>query len=112
MKILESVGMEKRDFVKAGVATSTVQEFDGENITLTGVLIGEKPDTETGESREIVCLKTSEDEFISSISATVKESIVTIMEAFTPNEFVAGIPVIIKSRNSKAGRKFFYIDLQ
>lgn len=112
MKILESVGMEKRDIVKAGVATSTVQEFDGENITLTGVLFGEKTDTETGEVREVVCLKTSDDKFISSISAMVKESATTIMEAFTPEEFIAGIPVVVKSKNSKAGRKFFYLDLQ
>lgn len=111
MKILESVGMEKRDLVKAGVATNTVQEFDGESIMLTGVVIGEKPDTETGEARTVVCLKTADDEFISSISATVKESVTTIMEAFEPNEFADGIPVVVKSRNSKAGRKFFYIDL-
>lgn len=112
MKILESIGMDKRDFVKAGVTTSTVQEFDGENMTITGVVIGEKPDRETGESREVVCLKTSEDEFISGISETVKDSIITIMEAFTPEEFTAGIPIVVKSKNSKGGRKFFYIDLQ
>ena len=112
MKILENVGMSKRDIVKAGVATSTIQEFNDECMTLTGVLIGAKDDTENGGTLEVVCLKTSEDVFISSISATVKDSVTTIMEAFTEEEFKAGIPIVIRSKKSKADRTFYYVDLE
>ena len=112
MNITKSVNYTKRDNVKAGVAVDTVQEHNGEVLVLTGILFGSKYNEEDGKEVEVVVLKTSDDNFISSISKTVKDSAETIASSFTEEEIASGIEIVVKSKKSKGGRDFFYLDLK
>ena len=117
MKTLTTITSDnKRDLVKASVTTNTFKDFIDTPLTMTGVIMYEKDeaDEKTGEVKtvEVSCVKTDEQGFISSISPTVKNSLETIANAFSEEEILAGVPIVIKSKKSNGGRDFYYVDLQ
>lgn len=117
MKTLSAITLDnKRDLVKASVTTNTFKEFIDKPLTMTGIIIYEKdePDEKTGEVKtvQVSCVKTDDFGFISSISPTVKNSLETIADAFSEEEILSGVPIVIKSKKSNGGRDFYYVDLQ
>lgn len=115
MKILQNITNDKKDLVKASNAVNTVQDLVGESVTINGILIFEKEELDE-KSQEVVVQRVSafrltNGEFYTSISPTVKSSLESIIEVFDADEIKAGIEIQVKSRTSKGGRDFIYIDL-
>ena len=111
MEVLKSINTDKRDIVKASVAVETVQEHANETVVLTGIIIAKKWSDDEQRDVEVTALKLQNGTFITSISKTVKDSAETMLNAFEENEFANGLEIVIKSKKSKGGRDFFYLDL-
>lgn len=116
MKILFGTSEDKKDIVRATNAVIGAQDLVNQPIILTGAWGYEKVD-EKGEPVTVTALKVKqengEEVFCSSISKTVADSIDTILEIYEDGEIQnGGVPIIIKSKKSKAGRDFYYIDLR
>lgn len=114
MEILKATTENKLDLVRANNAVTAVQELKDKALKLTDIIIGKKPD-ENGEVKVVTILKVQDGKetyFASSISPTVADSVETIMEVFSADEIHKGVDIIVKSKKSKGGRDFFYIDLK
>lgn len=116
MKILGGTSENKKDIVRATNAVIGAQDLANQKITLKGAWMYEKSD-EKGEPVNVIALKVVEENgeevFCSSISKTVADSIDTILEIYDANEInEVGVPIMIKSKKSKAGRDFYYVDLR
>ena len=109
IKVLLNTTANKKDLVKAGVATTTFKDVIGEAFTMVGVIAYEK--TENDEVMTVVAVKREDGEFISSISPTVANSLDVIRGAYSDEEISEGIEVVVKSKKSNGGREFLYIDL-
>lgn len=108
-RILVNTTNSKKDIVKAGVATTTFQDCLGEVFKIIGVIIYEKE--EQGETKTVTAVKRDDGEYVTSISPTILSSVETIRSAFDDEELEEGIEVVIKSKKSKGGRDFLYLDL-
>ena len=115
MKIIYNSSNEKKDIVKANNSVDTVKDILDTQFTCTAIIIFDKEqiDEETGDTdtKTVVALKNSNGGFYTSISPTVKSSVEAIVEAYTQEEITSGIDIIVKSKESKAGRDFYYVDL-
>lgn len=115
MKIIKSVGTEKKDIVRAGVSVATFKDYIGEPVKMVGAVIFEKtePDEKTGEmvTNTVTAIKLGDGTFISTISPTINNSLETILAVYTEDEITHGIEVVVKTKLSNAGREFLYLDL-
>lgn len=114
MEIIRTTTNEKKDIVRATNAVTGAQDMVNEQIKLLDVIIYDKAD-EDGEIKRVTALKVMSEngteEFITSISPTVESSVDTILSLYSDEEIKAGLMVAVRTKQSKAGRNFYYIDL-
>jgi hypothetical protein len=110
-----NISNDRKDLVRAGNAMLMFKDVIGDTMTIKGIIIYDKEETneKTGEieTKTVSCVKREDDEFISSISPTVQNSLNLIVGAFSEDEIKEGIQVVVKSKKSNGGRDFLYIDL-
>lgn len=115
MKILTNITTDKKDVVKAAVATMGFKDMIGEPIKMMGVVVYEKdePNEKTGEveTKTVTAIKLENGEFITSISPTVNNSLDMIIEMYEDEILTTGVDIIIKSKTSNSGRDFLYLDM-
>lgn len=115
MNILVNITTEKKDLVKANNAVLGFKDVIGEDIKMTGVVIYEKEELneKTGEleKKVVSAVKREDGDFITSVSPTVRNSLEMITNTYTADEITAGVPVMVKSKQSNSGRDFLYLDL-
>lgn len=119
MKIVQNVNFKLKEMVNSETATTPINLIKGENILVTGILIGikEEVDNETGEikSLKVGVIKKDDGQLISSISPTVINSMETIINAYTEcdqiSEIEKGIDVAIKTGKSSKNRDFIFLEL-
>lgn len=109
MEIITTTLSDKKDLVRCNNAVDCVQDFKDKKIKAFGFIIYNKADKD-GEIKTVTAIKL-EDGFITSISPTIRDSVETIITAYEPEEVNAGIDIIVKSKKSKGGRDFYYLDL-
>ena len=109
MEIIISTLEDKKDLVRCNNAVDCVQDFKGKKVKVYGFIIYNKADKD-GEIKTVTAIKMA-DGFITSISPTIRDSVETIIAAYDENEICEGIDIVIKSKKSKGGRDFFYLDL-
>lgn len=108
MKILLTSLENKKDAINAGNATGVMKDYVGKEMKLTGFVIYE--DEKDGATQIVTSVKTP-DGFIGSTSANVRSTIEMIAGSYEPEEITAGIPFMIRSSESKNGRKFLTLEL-
>lgn len=114
MEILKNISADKKDIVRAGNAVSGFKDAIGKPITMVGVFLYTKEEENKDgvlETKTVSAIKTSDGEFYTSISPTVKNSLQLIADTSETEEIINGIDVVIKSKKSNGGREFLYIDL-
>lgn len=109
MKILVTSLESKKDAINAGNATGVMKDYVGKEMKLTGFVIYED-EKEDGTAQVVTSVKTSNG-FIGSTSANVRSTVEMIASAYTPEEIADGISFIIRSSESKNGRKFLTLEL-
>lgn len=109
MEIIISTLEDKKDLVRCNNAVDCVQDFKGKKLKALGFIIYNKADKD-GEVKTVTAIKLN-DGFITSISPTIRDSVETIITAYEDSEIAAGIDIIVKSKKSKGGRDFYYLDL-
>lgn len=115
MEIIKTTTENKKDIVRANNAVLGAQDVANMELTLLDAIIYDKADAD-GEIKRVTALKvrdeqSGEENFCTSISATVEQSIDTLLGLYTNEEIQKGVPIIIKSKESKGGRTFYYVDL-
>lgn len=108
MKILSTSLADKKDAINAGNAMGVMKDYVGQKLLMRGYVIYE--DEKDGAVQVVTSIK-SDDGFIGSTSANVRSTVEMIADTYTPEEIAAGIPFIIRSSESKNGRKFLTLEL-
>lgn len=111
VNILYNVGCDKKDIVKAGVTSNTLQDLKETKLTVKGILFFDKPDVDTGEIKQVTALKLKDGSFVTSISPTIRNSAELIAESFEEEIEKTGIEIMVCKKKSKSNRDFFYLDL-
>lgn len=109
MKVLSTSLESKKDAINAGNAMGVMKDYTGEALTMTGFVIYE--DTKDDDTVQVVTSVKTPNGFIGSTSANVRSTVEMIAEEYTPDEIKAGIDFIIRSSESKNGRKFLTLEL-
>lgn len=110
IEITKNVACDKKDVVKAGITSSTLNDLGTKKITITGLLFFNKVDDETGEVKTVTALKLKDGSFVTTISPTVRQSAEMIANAFE-EEIAGGLELEVKKQKSKQGRDFLLLDL-
>lgn len=116
MEIIKVVSEnEKRDIVKAGNAVDAFKNHVGETLKMVGVVmyVKDEVNTSTGEkeSKTVTAIKTADGNFISTISPTVYDSVSNICGAYSDEEILQGVDIMVCSGKANSGREFYYCDL-
>ena len=115
MEVKKSVGLSKKDVVRASIAVNTCDKVKETPLTMVGCIFYDKEEVsnETGEITKInvVGIKTKDEEFYTSISPTIKESLDSIINVYSEEEITQGIDIIIKAHKSNSNREFLVVDL-
>lgn len=101
----------KKEAVKAGVTPHTLQELKGKDIKVTNIVVSSKTNEDTGEIVNVCSVKVG-NEYYSSISKSVFDSVQTIINFFEPAEIVSGIDLVVDSGKSKNNREFLYLNIK
>lgn len=109
MTILSTNLTEKKDMVNATNTGSSLKDVIGVNMKMFGYVIYES-ENEKGTVDKIVSIKT-ENGFVGSTSANVIQTVETIADAFSEEEFKAGIPFFVRGDKSKNDRTFLTMEL-
>lgn len=109
--MVKTYNFTKKDEVNS-VSATPLQKAKGENITVTGAAITERPD-ENGEVREVALLSTKEHGMMSGISATAIKSLDLIIDYMEDlgEEAADGVVLHIKAEKSNAGREFITLEI-
>lgn len=109
--MLKQYNFTKKDEVNS-VSATQLQKAKGENITVFGAAITERPD-ENGEVKEVALLSTKEHGMMSGISATAIKSLDLIIDYMDDlgEEAADGVVLHIKSEKSNAGREFITLEI-
>lgn len=106
-------GISKAGLVRAGVASKKPETIKGNIVNLTGVgfFDDDVVNQETGEieNKTITVLAYEQDgkkDFVSSPSETLRNAITLLLETYDKAELEAGIPIMIDTGKSNAGRTF------
>lgn len=109
MNIIRRVNIEKKELIKAGQATLTMQDMVGEELTINSVVVFDKLDSD-GKNIRVIVVGTVEKGYITSISPTIINSMEMICEAYEEKEIIDGVKVRIDSEKSaNKGREFLII---
>lgn len=113
MKITNNYNItDKKDFVRANNDARPVTDFKNTTVKVSGIIFGTTTNKDGDEVRTVI-IKTSDGDFIGTISPTMVESMEVVADVFE-DEIADGaedMDVIIKAGKSKAGREYYYASL-
>ena len=111
IEMIKSVNCDKKDNVKATITSDVLNDLKQSKITVTGIILFNKVDDESGEVFPVTALKLKDGKFVTSISPTVRTSAEMIADSFKEEIETTGIEIEIKKGTSKGGRTFLILDL-
>lgn len=104
--ILQVKNWSKKDEVNSRFARSMQDMAVGEEFTANGLALLETDETEDNVTKEVVCFKTTDGDYISTVSPTICKMVYDIMEVIDEEEQVR---LKTGKRTSKSGREYLII---
>lgn len=105
--------MQTKTFTKRDVINSnsgySLQDFEGNQMVIelvTAAAVLQKPDSETGEQKDVAVLVTANSEYFTSISATVLDQMDDILELIDEE---GSLNIRVVRKKSKGGRDFLQL---
>lgn len=98
----------KRDVINSNSGCS-LQDFEGNQMVIefvTAAAVIQKPDSETGEQKDVAVLVTANSEYFTSISATVLDQMDDILELIDEE---GSLNIRVVRKKSKGGRDFLQL---
>lgn len=106
-------GISKAGLVKAGVASKKPEIIKGDIVNLVGVGffddMVENQETKEIEEKTITVLAFEIDgkkDYVSSPSETLRNAVLLLLETYDKDELEAGVPIMVDTGKSNAGRSF------
>lgn len=113
MKITKTYNItDKRDFVRANNDAKGASDFKNTTLKASGIIFGTTT-SKDGDEVKTVIIKTSDGDFIGTISPTMVESMEVVADVFEAEiaEGAKDMDIIIKTRKSNAGREYYYASI-
>lgn len=113
MKITNTYNItDKKDLVRANNDAKAVTDFKNEKVKVSGIIFGTVTNKDGDEVKTVV-IKTSDGDFIGTISPTMVESMEVVADVFEEEiaEGAKDMDVIIKTGKSNAGREYYYASI-
>lgn len=111
MNIRNAINVGKKEIVKSTNSVKVAKDFIGEKFTMKSIVVYDNFDDEETDDLIVCAIGTTDGEFITTVSPTVKNNIDSILATFTEEEISKGIEVVFKTNKSNSGRDFIYLDL-
>lgn len=113
MKIANTYNItDKKDLVRANNDAKAVTGFKNTTVKVSGIIFGTTTN-KNGDEVKTVVIKTSNGDFIGTISPTMVESMEVVADLFE-EEIAAGakdMDIIIKTGKSNAGHEYYYASM-
>lgn len=105
MDLTIAITTNKKDIINAVNSRDSLKRQKNKELTINGIVIFKDGD------KEVSVIKTVDNKFYSSVSQSVKDTLITICTLFTEEEITSGIQIKVNEKVSRNDRNYLVIEL-
>ena len=105
MDLTIAITTNKKDIINAVNSRDSLKRQKNKELTINGIVIFKDGD------KEVSVIKTVDNKFYSSVSQSVKDTLITICTLFTEEEITRGIQIKVNEKVSRNDRNYLVIEL-
>ena len=105
MDLTIAITTNKKDIINAVNSRDSLKRQKNKELIINGIVIFKDGD------KEVSVIKTVDNKFYSSVSQSVKDTLITICTLFTEEEITNGIQIKVNEKVSRNDRNYLVIEL-